>query len=106
MASEKVIALTAANFANEVLEAPQTVIVDFWAEWCGPCRMLGPVIDQIAQEQPGFKVCKMDVEENKAMAAQYGVMSIPTVVIFREGEEVTRMVGVNPKEKIIEAAKS
>ncbi|MDR1692873.1 MAG: thioredoxin [Oscillospiraceae bacterium] len=101
MASEKVTHLSAGTFAGEVADG--TVLVDFWASWCGPCRMLGPVIDEIAEETPDVKVCKLDVDAEGPIAAQYGVMSIPTVIVFRDGEESARFVGVQPKETLLEA---
>ena len=94
------------NFHTEVLSADQTYLVDFWAPWCGPCRVLGPVIEQIAQENhAGLKVGKVNVDEQVALATQYGVMSIPTVIVFRGGQEVARSVGVKPKEALLELVK-
>lgn len=104
LASEKVTVLSAESFQQEVLESPDTILVDFWADWCGPCRMIAPVIDEIAEgAQPGLKVCKLDVDAYGAVAAQYGVLSIPTVIIFKNGAEMSRTVGVCAKEDLLQA---
>ena len=89
------------NFKQEVIESDIPVLVDFWAEWCAPCRMLTPVIEELAKEYEGrLKVCKMNVDEAPNTASNYKIMSIPTLVIFKGGEEVERMVGVMPKPDI------
>lgn len=98
-----VVNVTDSNFESEVLEADGKVLVDMWAPWCGPCRMLGPVIDEIAKEQKGnLKVCKLNVDENPGTAAKYRVMSIPTMLVFENGEVVKKMIGFKPKEEILE----
>ncbi len=99
--------LTDANFKKEVLESKGAVLVDFWAPWCGPCRMLGPVIEELAEEWKGkgVKINKVNVDEYPALAGQYGVMSIPTLLFFKGGKVVNQMTGVQPKEKITEALK-
>ena len=97
-----VTAVTQQNFDQEVLQSGQPVLVDFWASWCGPCRMLSPVVDQVAQERPGIKVCKVNVDQEPQLAAQFGVMSIPTLVVFKSGKAEATSVGVVPKEKILE----
>jgi thioredoxin 1 len=104
MASERVKNLSAATFRAEVLEAAGPVLVDFWAAWCGPCRVLGPVIDQVA-DMTEASVCKLDIDAEGALAAEYGVMSIPTVIIFTGGKETARFVGVQSKETLLNALK-
>ena len=95
------IILTAENFEQEVLNSEIPVLVDFWATWCGPCRMLAPVIAQIAQEQEGkIKVGKIDVDEQPELAIRYGIASIPTLKVFKNGEVVNTSVGVIPKPMI------
>lgn len=90
--------VTDATFADEVLRSDKPVIVDFWAEWCGPCRMVGPVIDQIAEEHADkVKVVKLDVENNPATAMKYGITSIPAIYVFKDGEVAKQTVGANPK---------
>ena len=96
-----VITVTKENFQSEVLESDKTVLIDFWAEWCGPCRMLSPVVDEIANEQTDVKVCKVNVDNEPELATQFGVMSIPTLVVIKDGEVVNQSVGVQPKESIL-----
>lgn len=99
---------TDSNFQDEVLDAEQPVLVDFWAEWCGPCKMLGPVIDELATEYEGkAKIGKVDIDNNRDAAVKFNIQSIPSIIIFKNGEEVNRFVGINPKEELagaIEAA--
>lgn len=91
------------NFKQEVLESSIPVLVDFWASWCMPCRMLVPTIEKLAEEnQNKLKVCKLNTDENQNIAAQYGIQGIPTLIIFKEGKEVGRTVGVMSKEKLQE----
>jgi thioredoxin 1 len=90
--------LNEASFQTEVIEAGVPVLVDFWAVWCGPCRMLTPTIESLASEYEGkVKVAKVNVDENQQLAAKYGIMSIPTVMIFNEGKVVEQFIGVQPK---------
>ena len=96
-----VIAVTKDTFAQEVLGSDKTVLVDFWASWCGPCRMLSPVVDEVAQERPDVKVCKVNIDDEQALAVEYGVMSIPTLMVFQNGKVVQTSVGVVPKAKIL-----
>ena len=94
--------LTKENFKKEVLEAKEPVLVDFWATWCGPCQMVGPVIEEIAGEVTDAKICKVDVDENPELAKEDRVMSIPTLMVFKNGEAVKREVGAKPKEEILD----
>jgi len=90
------------NFQKEVLESDGLVLVDFWAPWCMPCRMLAPTIEEIANEMEGkVKVCKMNVDESIKYPQQYGIMSIPTVMLFKNGQTVETMIGLQPKEEIL-----
>ncbi len=95
-----VLNVTAANFEKEVLQAKQTVLVDFWASWCGPCKMIAPVIDQIAAEHEDIKVCKVNVDEEASLAIDYKVMSIPTLIVFKDGQAANQSVGVQSKSDI------
>lgn len=95
-----VLNVTAENFEQEVLKADRMVLVDFWAEWCMPCKMLSPVVDQIADEMPKVKVCKVNVDEQPSLAAEYKVMSIPTLIMFKDGKQVNQSIGVQAKDDI------
>lgn len=93
--------LNTQNFESEVLNASGTVLVDFYADWCGPCKMVSPIVDEIAEEQTGIAVCKVNVDESAALAKQYKVMSIPTLIVFQDGKESKRLIGCKPKEEIL-----
>lgn len=89
------------NFDDEVLKSDKYVLVDFWAEWCTPCKMLAPIIDEIAEERTDIKVCKINIDEDGELAARYNIMSIPTVVVFKNGEILKRTVGAQSKQSIL-----
>lgn len=94
--------LNSENFEKEVLNSEQPVLIDFYADWCGPCKMMGPVIEEIANELQGkAKVGKINVDQNQELAMKYGVMSIPTMIIFKNGEETKRFVGARDKEELL-----
>ena len=95
-----VVKLITENFDQEVLQAGQTVLVDFYADWCGPCKMMGPVVEEIANEETGVKVCKLNIDEEMAVAQKYGVMSIPTFIAFKNGEIAGKQIGAVPKSKL------
>jgi len=96
------IILTEKNFEKEIIKSNEAALVDFWAPWCGPCRILGPVIEELAEEwsSKGVKIGKVNVDEEPSLAGTYGVMSIPTMVFFKNGKAINQMVGAQPKEKI------
>ncbi len=96
------IKITADNFTAEVLNSDKPVLVDFWADWCGPCKMLSPVIEEIADEVTDVKICKVNVDEEQELAQQYKVMSIPTLVLIKGGETVKTTLGVQSKDAILE----
>ena len=101
MDSKEPVAVTDATFADEVEKSALPVLLDCWAPWCGPCRMLGPIIDQLATELDGrVKVAKLNVDESTQTAMKFGIMSIPTMLIFKDGQVVDKMVGVQPKASI------
>jgi thioredoxin 1 len=94
------IVLTDQNFKDEVLKEKGVVLVDFWAPWCGPCRVQGPIIEQLAKEMSGIKFGKLNVDENSAIASQYGIMSIPTLIIFKDGKTAEQLIGVQAKDQL------
>jgi len=89
------------NFQNEVINSDKPVLIDFWAPWCGPCRMVSPIIEEIADERSDIKVCKVNIDEEAELAAQFGIMSIPSLVVMREGKVVNQSVGARPKNAIL-----
>jgi len=100
-----VINITKDNFDTEVKESDKTVLLDFWAPWCGPCRMLAPVMEEIAEEYGDIKVCKVNVDEEEELASDFGVMSIPALFVIKGGEITSSSVGARPKAQILELLK-
>ena len=102
MASDKVVHLTLDNFEDEVENSSLPVLVDFWAAWCGPCKMIAPIIDQLADEFDGkVKIAKLNVDENRDLATRFKVMSIPTLLLFKDGEVVNQLIGARPKAELV-----
>ena len=96
-----VVTITKENFEQEVLQSTKPVLLDFWASWCGPCRMLSPIVDEIAEERTDIKVGKVNVDEQQELAATFNVMSIPTLIVLDKGQVVNQSVGVRPKKQIL-----
>ena len=97
-----VITITKENFAQEVLQSEKPVLLDFWASWCGPCRMLSPIVDEVAEERGDVKVGKVNVDEQPELAGEFGVMSIPTLLVFEQGKLVRQAVGARPKDSVLD----
>lgn len=95
--SDKIVHLTDDTFESEVLKSDKPVLLDFWAPWCGPCRMVGPILDELANEQDDVKICKINIDEHQQAATQWQVMSIPTLLVFNEGKMVGQRVGAISK---------
>ncbi len=101
MAAQNITTLTEDNFSKEVLESPQPVLVDFWAEWCGPCKMLAPILDELAQEYDGrVRIGKVNIDEYQNLAARYGIHSIPTLLLFDKGDVKDQIVGLRSKRDL------
>ena len=100
-----VITITKENFEAEVLKSAQPVLLDFWAAWCGPCRMLSPIVDEVAEERTDVKVGKVNVDEQPELASQFGVMSIPTLLVFKGGQVADRSVGLVSPQEILDLVK-
>lgn len=96
------ITITSANFDAEVLHSEKPVLLDFWASWCGPCRMLSPIVDEVAEERGDVKVGKVNVDEQPELAGEFGVMSIPTLLVFEQGKLVRQAVGARPKASVLD----
>ncbi len=94
------ITITKNNFSAEVLKAKGTVLIDFWASWCGPCRMLSPIIDEVAAAHPQVKIGKINIDEQQELAQEYGIMSIPTLMVFKNGQKVNESIGLTSRETI------
>lgn len=97
-----IVHVTSDNFEQEVKQSEQTVLIDFWASWCGPCQMIGPVVEEVAQEHPEIKVCKVNVDEQPELAMQFKVMSIPMLVVMKQGEIVKKTIGAISKAEMLE----
>ena len=95
------VVINSGNFEEEVLKSSQPVLVDFWATWCGPCQKQGPIVEEIADSQSDIKVCKLDVDEVPDIAERYSIMSIPTVIAFKDGEVVNKNIGLASKEQLL-----
>ena len=96
-----VVHITNSNFEEEVLHSDKPVLVDFWASWCGPCRMVGPIIEEIAAERSDIKVCKVNVDEEQSLSARFQIMSIPTLMVFKNGKIANQALGAMPKNQIL-----
>jgi thioredoxin 1 len=92
--------ITSENFAEEVLQAKGTVLLDFWAAWCGPCQALGPIVEEVAAAHPEVKVGKVNVDDEQSLAQQFGIMSIPTLMVFKDGKKVNEALGLMPREQV------
>lgn len=100
-----ILTITKENFDSEVMQSDKTVLLDFWAAWCGPCRMLSPLVDEVAEENPSIKVGKVNVDEQPELAQQFRVMSIPTLVVIKDGKIASQALGVQPKATILDMIK-
>lgn len=94
--------ITKENFESEVINSDKTVLVDFWASWCGPCKMIGPIVEEVSEEVTDAKICKVNVDEQPDLASRFKVMSIPTLIVFKDGKEVKKSTGLISKSEILE----
>lgn len=97
-----ILKITNSNFEQEILKSDKTVLLDFWADWCGPCRMISPIIDDLANEATNAKICKINVDEEPELASRFNVMTIPTLAIIKDGKELQRSIGVKSKKELLE----
>ena len=97
----EILHITKENFQTEVIESDKTVLLDFWATWCGPCRMIAPVLEEVAQEREDVKVCKIDVDKEPELAQQFQIMSIPTLIVMEQGRIVNKALGAMPKNSVL-----
>lgn len=100
--SDKIVYLTDDTFAAEVLQSDKPVLLDFWAPWCGPCRSVGPILDELAEERDDIKICKMNIDEYQVAATQWKVMSIPTLLVFKNGKMVGHQIGALDKDDLVD----
>lgn len=101
-----VINLNEKNFEEEVTKSEKPVLIDFWASWCGPCKMVSPLVDQLAEEHSEYKFCKVNVDDEESLAIKFGIMSIPTLIVFKNGEQKAKQIGVLPKQEILDFIKN
>lgn len=101
-----VINLNEKNFEEEVTKSEKPVLIDFWASWCGPCKMVSPLVDQLAEEHSEYKFCKVNVDEEESLAIKFGIMSIPTLIVFKNGEQKAKQIGALPKQEILDLIKN
>jgi thioredoxin 1 len=101
MSAPNIVTLTQENFAKEVLQSSQPILVDFWAEWCGPCKMLGPILDELAGEYDGrIRIGKVNIDDHQELAVQYGIRSVPTLLLFNQGQVADQIVGLRSKREL------